>query len=89
MSNILFYYFSENKLIVEDCQEVVQNLFQESLTDSLLEYTPELSVLSYAINSILNKSPILFNLVCFKFKYNLFYLFILFLFFIFPYRLMI
>jgi len=38
-----------------------------------LEYTQELSVLSYAINSILNKSPILFNLVCFKFKYNLFY----------------
>ncbi|CAI6351779.1 unnamed protein product [Macrosiphum euphorbiae] len=54
---------TENKLIVEDCREVVQNLLQESLTDSLLEYTQEVSVLSYAINSLLENSPILFNLV--------------------------
>lgn len=59
------FYLSENKLIVEDCQEVVRNLLQESLTDSLLEYTQEVSVLSYAINSLLENSPILFNLVCF------------------------
>lgn len=63
---IWIFYFRENKLIVEDCQEVVQNLLQESLTDSLLEYTKEVSVLSYAINSLLENSPILFNLVGFK-----------------------
>ncbi|VVC40721.1 Hypothetical protein CINCED_3A013789 [Cinara cedri] len=54
---------NENKLIVEDCQEVVHNLLKESLTDSLLEYTQELSILSYAINSILENNNIKFDLV--------------------------
>lgn len=57
-------YFSKNRIIVEDCREVVFNLLQESLTDSLLEYSQELSVLSYAINSLLENSPIQFDLVC-------------------------
>lgn len=58
------FYFRENKLILEDCQDVVQNLLQESLTDSLLEYTQEVSILSFAINSLLKNSPIQFDLVC-------------------------
>jgi len=60
------FYFSEYKLIVEDCQIVVQNLLQESLTDSLLEYSQELSVLSYAINSLLENCSIQFDLVFVK-----------------------
>lgn len=62
----LIFYFRENKLIVEDCQEVVWKLLQESLTDSLLEYTQDVSVLSYAINSLLENRPIQFDLVCFR-----------------------
>uniref|UniRef100_A0A2S2R2K0 non-specific serine/threonine protein kinase n=1 Tax=Sipha flava TaxID=143950 RepID=A0A2S2R2K0_9HEMI len=53
----------KNRLIVEDCREVVFNLLQESLTDSLLENSQELSILSYAINSLIENSPIQFDLV--------------------------
>lgn len=60
------FLFRENRLIVEDCQEVVQNLLQESLTDSLLEYTQEVSILSFAINSLLENSPLQFDLVCLR-----------------------
>ncbi|XP_050421824.1 serine/threonine-protein kinase SMG1 [Adelges cooleyi] len=61
--------FSNGKLdekykpIVEDCHEVIRNIFQESLTDSLLEYSQEVSVLSYAINSLLEDIPIQLDLI--------------------------
>ncbi|XP_050541278.1 serine/threonine-protein kinase SMG1 [Daktulosphaira vitifoliae] len=45
------------KPIVEDCQEVIRNIFQECLTDSLLEYSQEVSILSYAIKCILEEKP--------------------------------
>lgn len=65
LSIFCIFVFSEHKLIIEDCQEVVRNLLQENLTDSLFEYTQELAVLSYAINSILENNSIQFDLVCF------------------------
>lgn len=57
-------------MIIEDCQEVVRNLLQESLTDSLLEYTQEITVLSYAINSLLEKSPVQFDVVRYKIYFD-------------------